>query len=246
MNPPEADKGFIPRPLGRFNIPLNTPLLCGGVVYYIVIYLVSYQKTTGNENKSDFITECLITSVLTLNSQIINIDTTFVSDGEIYPFSQDDTIKGLKISGNVILNTDTSLVRVIFVDNMYNEYMIYECYPLISTKLDFSFDDVCDETLCLDQINPYSVKVEIINASITLANIMMSEGSCNNAESDRYASKRALDLKKVDTMNLMIQKYGMNWNADDNAEIAMYYMDKTKIYGEKYNLRGFDYYDEGV
>jgi hypothetical protein len=34
LNPPEADKGFIPRRLRLYNAFSDTPLLCGGVVHY--------------------------------------------------------------------------------------------------------------------------------------------------------------------------------------------------------------------
>jgi hypothetical protein len=30
FNPPAADEGLIPRPLGRLNFPLDTPLLAAG------------------------------------------------------------------------------------------------------------------------------------------------------------------------------------------------------------------------
>jgi len=33
LNPPEADKGLIPRRLRRYNAFVDTPLLCGGVVH---------------------------------------------------------------------------------------------------------------------------------------------------------------------------------------------------------------------
>jgi hypothetical protein len=33
FNPPEADKGLIPRRLRRHNVFVDTPLLCGGVVH---------------------------------------------------------------------------------------------------------------------------------------------------------------------------------------------------------------------
>ncbi len=33
FNPPEADKGLIPRRLRRFNAFVDTPLLCSGVVH---------------------------------------------------------------------------------------------------------------------------------------------------------------------------------------------------------------------
>ncbi|MEA3477127.1 MAG: hypothetical protein U9R60_03040 [Bacteroidota bacterium] len=68
-----------------------------------------------------------------MKSQTINIDSTFTADAEIYPFSPDDTITGLSIGGSIELNSDTSLVRVILVDEDYNEYMVYEAYPMIGS-----------------------------------------------------------------------------------------------------------------
>ena len=100
-----------------------------------------------------------------VQSQTILIDTTFTTDGEIYPFSQNDTAYGVRMSGDIVLNSDTSLVRVIFSDKNYNEYMVYEAYPLISSKYSFSVSNVYDETYCLDEVIPYSIRIEIINAS---------------------------------------------------------------------------------
>lgn len=185
---------------------------------------------------------CVLISI----SQTISIDTTFTTDGVIYPFSQGDTAYGIKISGDIVLNSDTSLVRVIFSDSDSTEYMIYEAYPLISTKSSFSVNDVYDETFCLDELTPHSIRVEIINASLTVDEIVVSNEQCSNAESDRYTAKRSLDLKKLDTLNTRINYYGMTWDAFDNSEVAMYYEEKVVLYGEKYNLLGLDYYQSGV
>jgi hypothetical protein len=40
LNPPEADKGFIPRRLRRYNAFVDTPLLCGGVVHFVLNFIV--------------------------------------------------------------------------------------------------------------------------------------------------------------------------------------------------------------
>jgi hypothetical protein len=37
MNPPEADKGFIPCRLRRYNDFVDTPLLCGGAVHFGIL-----------------------------------------------------------------------------------------------------------------------------------------------------------------------------------------------------------------
>jgi len=41
INPPEADKGLIPRRLRRYNVFVDTPLLCGGVVHFEVTNLLT-------------------------------------------------------------------------------------------------------------------------------------------------------------------------------------------------------------
>jgi hypothetical protein len=66
-----------------------------------------------------------------MTAQTIYIDSTFTTDGEIFPFEPNDTIYGLSISGSVTLSSDTSLVRVILTDEAGQEWMVYEAYPMI-------------------------------------------------------------------------------------------------------------------
>ena len=129
-------------------------------------------------------------------SQTINIDSTFMTDTEIYPFSGIDSIYGLSLSGNITLNSDTSLVRVILVDENYNEYMVYEAYPLIVTSMDFDIADICDETCYLNGITPSSLIIQLNDASVRLQNTVYSTSFVDNADSLRYQEKLAGDSKK--------------------------------------------------
>jgi hypothetical protein len=47
-------------------------------------------------------------------------------------------------------------------------------------------------------------------------------------------------------MNQRIPIFNMNWTAGDNYIVALYYEQKRQMFGDGYNLRGFDYYDGGV
>ncbi len=49
-------------------------------------------------------------------NQTIIVDTTITADCEFYPFSFVSTIQGLGFSGSVVLNSDSSLVRLIYSD----------------------------------------------------------------------------------------------------------------------------------
>ena len=52
FNPPEADKGLIPRRLRRYNVFVDTPLLCGGVVHLIG---VKWMRVIAGQAKSKFL-----------------------------------------------------------------------------------------------------------------------------------------------------------------------------------------------
>jgi hypothetical protein len=87
-------------------------------------------------------------------TQSITLDTIITTDCEFDPFNSVNAIYSLSINGTIKLDSDTSLVRVVLYDSLFNEYMVYESYPLIASDLIFSFSDVCDETCYLDSISP--------------------------------------------------------------------------------------------
>ncbi len=189
----------------------------------------------------------LITFTLIMNSQTISIDSAFNSDGEIYPFDTTQAIYGLSIeSGSVILYSDTSLVRVILVDTFYNEYLVYEAYPLIVTETSFSISDVCDETCYLDGVYPYSLEIQIVDAEINITALYANEEYMDNADSLQNSYKQQIELSKVSIINNLIDETGMLWYADTNNISQMSYFQKKNLFGEKYRLYGLDYYCGGV
>ena len=103
-----------------------------------------------------FIVLCFILPAsLKIYSQDITIDSIFRSSFEIFPFDKIESISSMSIEGEVYLNTDTSLVRVLLEDESGVQYMILEFYPLICPGLYQNFSTHCDETCLLEQTNPY-------------------------------------------------------------------------------------------
>jgi hypothetical protein len=181
-----------------------------------------------------------------MKAQTIQIDSTFTTDGEIFPFSPNDTIYGLSISGSVNLHSDTSLVRVILTDNAGNEWMVYEAYPMIVTDTVFDLKDECDETCFLDAPVPISISVQIINADLYISNFSVSTEEFQDMQILHFQAKRNKDLEKVLLINQYIVANGWNWTADTSELMKMFYSFKMKQFGIKYNLLGLDYYNSGV
>jgi hypothetical protein len=117
---------------------------------------------------------------------------------------------------------------------------------LISEDREFSFADYCDETCFLGPLRPYSIIIQVIDAKINLISFSYSVDLIVNAEEQRFEAKRSKDNTKIAVMNQRIPTYNMNWTAGDNGIVALYYEQKKQMFGDGYNLKGYDYYKGGV
>jgi hypothetical protein len=188
----------------------------------------------------------LFSSPMSLFCQELEIDYIFTHDTVIDPFENMEPVSEMTLEGEVTLNNDTSLVRVILQDEGGAQYMIMESYPLISTGSTISFSNHCDETCFLEQVNPNSIIVQVIDADLNLKSLYYSVQPKENPEQQRFDAKRNMDADKIELMNQRIPSYGMNWTAGDNSLVASYYNEKRNLFGPKYNTLGYEYYQSGV
>jgi len=179
-------------------------------------------------------------------AQTIVIDSTFTSDGEIFPFSQNDTIYGLSISGTVTLSSDTSLVRVILSDTSGNEWMVYEAYPMIVTDSSFDILEECDETCYLEELAPNSIKIQILNANIKIDSVNFTVEGIGDMSTLQLQSKSNKDAQKTSLINQSINEKGWDWVADTTSIVKMFFHEKINLFRYKYNLLGLDYYAGGA
>ena len=176
----------------------------------------------------------------------ISVDTTINNNTHLFPFYTENTISGLALSGEITLHSDTSLVRIILIDNNYNEYLIYETYPILAGSRQFSVDETGEETFLLNNIIPYRVTFELINASIYLKEIISSEEDKYKAESqnDRLLQQT---LNKIDRINQNIYNLGQKWVAGETSISKLSYQEKKRLFGGSVpNFQGFEYYVGGV
>jgi Papain family cysteine protease/Secretion system C-terminal sorting domain len=194
--------------------------------------------------KSKFLFFISMFCVLYATSQTITIDSTFTGDDVIYPFQQNDTIYGISINGQATLNSDSSLVRVVYTDNSGRELMVYESYPLITDSLVESMDHRQDETAYFTLSEPGSVIIQIIDASLYIDKFDLIDVSEPEAEYLQLREKQELDQQKISMINHNI--IDRHWFAGENGLTELFYQQKKEIFGDKYNIFGYDYYKEGI
>ncbi len=179
-------------------------------------------------------------------AQTIQIDSTLTTNTELYPFGSSGTTYGVSVSGNIILHSDTSMVRIILVDNQFNELMVYEAYKLINPDSNITISNECDETCYSNGFVPYSLVIEISDAAIYLDYINLSSTYAPNSQALQDQAKLNIELQKVANINAMINNHNMLWFADTNEISQLSYMEKKSLFGENYKMLGLDYYVGGL
>lgn len=182
------------------------------------------------------------------NVDLLSLDYTFDSDTSIYLSNYQNKINGFKVSGKGILNSDSSLIRLVLEDNLSHEYLIYESSILFDSIGYVNFQDAFEETYMLNGIIPSKLNVQLIDADVTLKKIITYQlDSCKSLNSNKqYLSiKSEIEKEKLNSINKYIKKYKLSWAPHICHESTMPYHYKRKMYGDKVNTYGYEYYNDG-
>ena len=176
----------------------------------------------------------------------IQIDTLITGNAELHLLSVMHPISDLALSGEVNLYSDSSLVRVILEDNNFNEYLIYETYPILAGSRQIFVEEAGEETFSLNNIIPLRLRIELIDASIRIKEIIVSEEGTflKAAKSERL---HVQTLNKIDRINRNILSLGQKWVAGETSISHLTYQEKKIMFGGRApNFQGFEYYVGGV
>ncbi len=184
----------------------------------------------------------------------LTINQTYTADVIITPFSSISNASSVTLTGNVTLNSDSSLVRIIMVDAIGEEYMLFESYSMImdTNTSSYSFNNYTDETKYLHNITPSSLKLYVYDASVTIQSLYINTTTRTTTfaqtESLRYDYYVSMNQQKIAKINAQISNRGMRWNAGENEFGNLYYKEKRFDFGggDDYNSYGLEFQISGV
>lgn len=195
------------------------------LIFKLFVYVCSVVYILSPKNRNSMNSFTRIISTITLlfciflaspsfaQEKEIAINQSFSSDTVFTPFVYQVAMYGMKLSGGITLLSDSSLVRVVLIDNMGNHFLIFETYPLITNVRSFNFIKACDETCYLAGIIPDSLRIDLIDAIFTLDTLYFSADENPDAISQQAKMKRINDSLKVGGINRQITTHNMNWRA---------------------------------
>lgn len=156
---------------------------------------------------------------------------------------------GLFVSGCANLaNDDDSYVRITLKDTDSNEYLIYELYPILAESRQCPFSKIGLESAYLDNIHPQSIKIETLNASVTLDSVyfVVPERSSRNM-SKAIPNRKSQCEYIANKLNERLISGNKTWRAGVTFVSQMTFEEKKWLMGKNTPvLYGFDYYKGGV
>jgi C1A family cysteine protease len=159
-------------------------------------------------------------------------------------------LAGLSIDAAIELQSERAFVRVILVDDNYNEYLVYETNTLLSDEASFNIENMCEETFYLKGVKAIYLRVELEEAQINLSRVLLSDASKLKkaiGDNEITAQKQQQEQEKIELINSRIEEKGMLWSAEQTALSQLSYSEKKKRFGgELPNLYGFEYYAGGI
>ncbi|MCP4602818.1 MAG: hypothetical protein GY847_20260 [Proteobacteria bacterium] len=231
----------------------NRNLITRFFVFIIIATITAtIQKTTAAPQP-------FIKDVFSLESEkleSIAIHKTFLGKDQLEGYSidieQGNTIFSAAVTAEVKLYNDASLARVILIDADHNEYLIYEVYSLLVDNYSVSVKNACEETKLLNSVTPISLRVELVDASVTIQKLsfLPSLPCAKNEIGIRNKQiKQQQNGEKIDLLNRQIKKKGMSWIAGKTSISLRSYSEKKRMFKRSDmlpNLQGYEYYKGGV
>ena len=181
----------------------------------------------------------------------IKIDKWFSNSQAIFPFTNIEKVYKLALSGSIQLDKENSLIRVILVGADFHEYLVYEAYPLIADNNSAKIINECEETCIMEGISPHSLKIELIDASLQIDEMALTDYTPSlemELSEAQLQIKEERDADKISKLNENIKKKGQKWIAGETSISQLTYEEKKKLFGADKvpNLQGAEFYKGGI
>jgi len=194
--------------------------------------------------KTKFLSVCIgiLCTINVFSQRFITINSTFSNDTTLNIFNGVPAFYAFRIQCSSTLPTDTSLVRIILKDTYNNEFIIYEDYALIHNTYFSSVNHFGEETFYLPATSGYRVIVQLNNASVYINQFEYYTTPFAGYVDLLRAHLYSLTQLKADEMNNKIKNRQMLWFAGLTPYTALSYELKKSLFGDKYNMEGWDFY----
>jgi len=154
---------------------------------------------------------------------------------------------GLQLDANIVLNTDTSFIRIVLIDSNDKEYLVCDVNILNDdTNKTLSLNNYCCESCYLQMTYIKKINVRVLNANISSLKFTLDTSINLQYEKNQKDILKQRNIENVNKINDYIFRNKFSWVADTTTFSFLPYSEKKKYFGNELpNLFGFEYYSGG-
>ncbi|MDY6992010.1 MAG: C1 family peptidase [Pseudomonadota bacterium] len=166
------------------------------------------------------------------------------------PITEIQTLYGLSLSAEVLLsNQTTSSVKVILIDEQqHKEFLVYETYPALTSQNRFTVEEVCEGTCIIPEVNPFSLRIELIDAAITVYELTYLDTPPPLMAQELNVAQQSLKHNQNTAKIQKLNEAQLGWIAGETSVSQLSYEAKKKLFLEPQvpHLQGFEFYQGGI
>ncbi|MBN1982158.1 MAG: hypothetical protein JW795_11545 [Chitinivibrionales bacterium] len=171
------------------------------------------------------------------------------------PWPGSEPVWAVAVNAKGMLLNGAGMVRIVITDSGNHDYLVYETWSLLQETDSIRLISACMETRALAcRIEPVSLKIQIVDATITISSIVFATRPCVPPTEDIAAFRGTLfDRQRqqiIDYLNERLAAQRLQWTAGRTDISEKTYEEKKCIFGLKDsflpNLQGVEYYTGGV
>jgi len=181
--------------------------------------------------------------------QLVKIDESFVESTVIKPFhGQGKKIYGLAATAEINFTSAHGEVKLVLLDNDFNEFLLLESYPNLEGKSNVLIENHAEESALLDGVTPYAIEIVLKDAVINLKqlNYATKGDIISNYNKQKKVLRLAQNQDKIKRLNKNLKANGQGWIAGETSVSQLSYGERKKLYGQSTFPAGMEFYAGGV
>lgn len=155
----------------------------------------------------------------------------------------ENVVYGIKLTGNVNLNSENSLIRILLHGVNGETVLLHEYYYPLFLLGNYELKEA-EENILINGILMNNIEIIVIDASLQLENFTIYDSEAERNQNEVLTYDQII-LDKIDRLNSNLEQEGFIWRAE-KPDYPMFFYESDLASNYSLNTHGFEYYGFGI
>lgn len=184
----------------------------------------------------------LLASKYAYSLKTYNVSTKYTANTNI-SVGYENVIYGIKLTGNVNLNSENSLIRILLHGFNGETVLLHEYYYPLFLLGNYDLEEA-EENILINGIIMNKLEIIVVDASLQLENFIVYDSEAERNQNEVLTYDQII-LDKIDRLNSNLEQVGFIWRAE-KPDYPMFFYERDLVSNYSLNTHGSEYYGFGI